>query len=74
MTFKALRRPSRLGRPATQLTDARRTRRQPPDVGVVAAGRVTSRWAHGSDGRLVLEWTLEQPKPHLTNRKRGSDA
>ena len=74
MTFKAPRRPHQLGRVATQLTDARRSRRHLPGRRPGAAGLLTARWTRAADGRLSLEWTLEQPKQHLIDRKRGSDA
>jgi hypothetical protein len=73
MNFKAPRRPYRLARTATQLTDARRSRRQVPDDRLVPVGRLTGRWARGADGRLVLEWSLERPSHHLIARQRGSD-
>jgi hypothetical protein len=74
MTFKALRRPRRLGRTAAQLTDARRSRRQLPGRPSSATGRLVTRWTQGPGGRPVLEWTLEHPTRHFINRKRGSDA
>lgn len=74
MTVKAPRCPHQLGRAATQLTDARRSRRELPGPWPSAAGRVTARWRHAADGPLSLEWTLERRTPHLINRKRGSDA
>jgi hypothetical protein len=73
MKFKAARRPYRLARTATQLTDTRRSRRQVPGDRLVPVGRLTGRWAQGADGRLVLEWSLERPAQHLIDRQRGSD-
>jgi hypothetical protein len=73
MNFKAPRRPHQLGRAGTQLTDTRRSRRLPrarPSGG----GVLRARWTKGPDGRLSLEWTLEQPTHHSIDRKRGSDA
>jgi hypothetical protein len=74
MDFKAPRRPHRLARTATQLTDARRSRRHVLGVRPAAVGRLSARWTRGADGRLVLEWSLERPTHHLINRERGSDA
>jgi hypothetical protein len=74
MTVKAPRRPHRLGRTATQLTDVRRPHRQLPGPRTDAAGRLTARWVQGADGRLVLEWTLEQQTRRLADRKRGTNA
>ena len=73
MNLKAPRRPEQLARAATQVTDAQRARRELRGVRSAPVGRPTARWAHGADGRLVLEWSLERRRQHLIDRQRGSD-
>lgn len=76
MNLKALHRPHRRGQATIQLTDTRRSRREPARVARdTGAARLTSRWTVGADGRPVLVWSLdERPTRNLINRKRGSDA
>ena len=72
MNFKAPGRPR--ARTATQITDARRSRREGPDDRLVAAGQLTARWTQAASGRLVLEWSLARARHQLINRTRGSNA